>query len=248
MECINKNSIKHLIVFFVFALLMFSSTGVLIADEKQRLFDEAELLSESEKESIQAKLNKISSELSADFIIVTQKKLKGVSISSFARSFFEKNGNKDGSGAILVISMQERDINFTAFGKMFDEHKRRLDKIRASIGKHLTAKRHHQAFMHFTELVRPSGFFGNFAKAATTWPPWVIALVLTAVVVAFLAYNHKGKITVGSFTYAVPGAFALISSEDRYLRTTTTKTKISSSSSSGGGGGGRSSGGSSGKF
>ncbi len=248
MECINKKSIKHLIFLFVLALLLVSATDSLQAAEKQRLFDEAELLSESEKTSVQAELNKISQELAADFIIVTQKKLSGSSIQYFANDFFEKNGNKDGSGAILAISMHERDINFTAFGKMHDEHKRRLAKIRASIGKHLSAKRYHRAFILFTELVRPSGFFGNCAKVAVTWPPWVIALVVTALTVAFLAYNHKGEITVGSSTYAAPGSFDLISSEDRYLRTTKTKTKISSSKSSGGGGGGRSSGGSSGKF
>jgi len=247
LESINKSSIRGLVSLWLCAVLLISMVGSLQAAEKQRLFDEAELLSASEQVTIQVELDKISRELSADFIIVTKKKLDGTNIQYFANDFFEKNGNKNGSGAILAISMQERDINFTAFGKIYDDHKRRLDKIRASIGKHLTAKRYHQSFMHFTELVRPSGFFGNFAKVAVTWQPWVIALVVTLVVVGFLAYNHRGEITVGSSTYAVPGAFNLISSEDRYLRTTTTKTKVTSSKSSGGGGG-RSSGGSSGKF
>ncbi len=216
---------------------------------KQRVFDEAELLSPSEITSLQARLDEISREYNSDFLVVTKKKLDGTSIQFFANQFFEQNGNKQGSGAILAISMQERDINFTAFGKIYDQHKRRLDKIRASVGKFMTAKLYHEGFMHFAELVRPPGFFTKFFIIARYPHPWVAALILTVIVVVFLAYNHKGTITVGSSTYAVPGAFDLISSEDRYLRTTTTRVKIQSSKSSGGGGGGgRSSGGSSGKF
>ncbi|HAE37068.1 MAG TPA: hypothetical protein DCG57_00335, partial [Candidatus Riflebacteria bacterium] len=240
MEYINNKHAFKLVTRLLACVFIFIAVAVsVLAADKQRIFDEANLLTDSERVSIQAELDKISREYAADFLIVTKEKLDGTSIQYFANDFFEKNGNQKGSGAILAISMQERDINFTAFGKIHDEHKRRLSQIRASIGKHMTAKRYHQAFMHFTELVRPSGFFGNFLKVAATWQPWVIALVVTLLVVGFLAYNHKGAITVGSSTYAVPGAFNLISSEDRYLRTTTTKTRISSSKSSSGGGGGR---------
>lgn len=247
MEYINKHSARFLTSLFVIALL-FMASGVWAQEVvKQRVFDEAELLSDSEKDSLQAELDKISREFDADFIVATKKKLDGASIQYFANQFFEQHGNKQGSGAIIAISMAERDINFTAFGKIYDQQKRRLDKIRASVGKFMTAQRYHAGFMHFAEQVRPPGFFGKIAIIAGYWQPWVFALVLTAIVVGFLAYNHKGSITVGSSTYAVPGAFELISSEDRYLRTTTTRTKISSSKSSGGGGG-RSSGGSSGKF
>jgi uncharacterized protein len=248
LEYTNKNLVKFLTFFFISALLL--SFSAVSAQEllKPRVFDEAELLSASEKDSLQVELDKISSEFDADFIVVTKKKLNGMSIQSFANKFFEEHGNKEGSGAIIAISMAERDINFTAFGKIYDQQKRRLDKVRASIGKYMTAQRYHQGFMHFAEQVRPPGFFGKMIIIAGYWQPWVFALVLTVIVVGFLAYNHKGAITVGSSTYAVPGAFNLISSEDRYLRTTTTKTKVTSSKSSGGGGGSRSSGGSSGKF
>jgi len=247
LEYINKTRAKFLTLFLVSALLAFASAAWAQEVVKQRVFDEAELLSDSEKDSLQAELDKISREFDADFIVATKKKLDGVSIQYFANQFFEQHGNKQGSGAIIAISMAERDINFTAFGKIYDQQKRRLDTIRASVGKFMTAKRYHEGFMHFAEQVRPPGFFRKIAIIAGYWQPWVFALVFTAIVVAFLAYNHKGSITVGSSTYAVPGAFELISSEDRYLRTTTTRTKISSSKSSGGGGG-RSSGGSSGKF
>lgn len=247
MEYINRTLAKFLTLFLVSTLLSLTSTVYAQEAVKQRVFDEAELLSDSEKDSLQAELDKISREFDADFIVATKKKLDGVSIQYFANQFFEQHGNKQGSGAIIAISMAERDINFTAFGKIYDQQKRRLDTIRASVGKFMTAKRYHAGFMHFAEQVRPPCFFRKVAIIAGYWQPWVFALVLTAIVVGFLAYNHKGSITVGSSTYAVPGAFELISSEDRYLRTTTTRTKISSSKSSGGGGG-RSSGGSSGKF
>jgi len=248
LEYIDKQS-KRLISSLFVVVLFFWASGVWAQEVvKQRVFDEAELLSDSEKDSLQAELDKISNEFDADFIVATKKKLDGVSIQYFANQFFEQHGNKQGSGAIIAISMAERDINFTAFGKIYDQHKRRLDTIRASVGKYMTAKRYHEGFMHFALQVRPPTFFSKFAIIAGYWQPWVFALVFTAIVVGFLAYNHKGTITVGSSTYAVPGAFELISSEDRYLRTTTTRTKVTSSKSSGGGGGGRSSGGSSGKF
>jgi uncharacterized protein len=248
LEFINKTVAKFATVVLISALILCLSGVSAQEAAKQRVFDEAELLSPSEITSLQARLDEISREFNSDFLVVTKKKLDGTSIQFFANQFFEQNGNKQGSGAILAISMQERDINFTAFGKIYDQHKRRLDKIRASVGKFMTAKRYHEGFMHFADQVRPPGFFSKFATIAGYWQPWVFALVFTAIVVGFLAYNHKGSITVGSSTYAVPGAFDLISSEDRYLRTTTTRTKVTSSKSSGGGGGGRSSGGSSGKF
>ncbi len=216
---------------------------------KRRVFDEAGLMSESERDSVQAELDKVSRELGSEFYVMAVKTLNGLTVERYAEDFFRKYrlGTSDGTGAMLLLAMQERDIRFATFGRAIPLYQPFADRIRSRVTPHMTARRYHDGFVLFAQSMKPASFFDKMMLAARTWKPLAVALVLTLVIVGFLAWNHRGAITVSSMTYAVPGAFRLTSSEDRYLRTTTSKSKISKSSSSSGGGGG-SSGGSSGKF
>lgn len=242
----TKITVKF-IFFLVFILFLQPAFCVeTTASSTQRIFDEADLLTEAQQSDIQLELEKISKDLDNDFVIVTKNQLDGTLPRIFAEDFFRSQGYK--SGAILIMSMAERDYYFATFGTAMKDYDARTTSITRRVQKRLTLGDYHGAFIRFTQLMRPAGFFDNFLLAATTLPPILIAFFLTLIIVIFLAYNHRGAHTVTSSTYAKPGAFKLISTQDKYLRTSTRRRKIQTSTSSGGGGGGRSSGGGGGKF
>lgn len=241
----NNTNLTAKFIFFLTLVLLLQPAfcDETAVSSTQRIFDEAELLSETERSAIQLELEKVSNDLGKNFIVVTKKQLDGTLPRIFAEEFFHSQGYE--SGAILVTTMAERDYYFATLGTAIKEYEARSSSIQRHVQKLLSRDDYHGAFMRFAQLMRPPSFFDKFMLAAFTWPPLVIALILTLLIVGFLAFNHRGALTVTSNTYASADAFKLISTEDRYLRTTTTKTKIESdksddsgsSESSGGGGG-----------
>lgn len=228
------------------AIFFFCVTFDLFAvTDKKRIFDDANLLSSTEQTLIQDELKRISVECDAEFFIVTRKQLENQNIEQLARSIFRENAGSNGSGAVLAISMRERDINYTAFGSVFDRHRKRLDRIREQIGTKMTSQNYYDAFMLFAKLSSSFGFWANYQEFMPMG--FMVSAVLTFITVIILIFIHKGINTVDSKTYAVLGSFKLTNAIDKYLRTSTTKTRISKSSSGGSRGGSRS-GSSSGKF
>lgn len=71
------------------------------------LSDQANLLTKEEKEALQQKLTKISSENKVNVAIATVDTLEGKTAMNYADDYFDKIGL--GDGALLLISMEDRD-------------------------------------------------------------------------------------------------------------------------------------------
>ena len=90
-------------------------------DTKSRLEDMAELLSDSEKTALLAKLDEISERQQADIVVVTVDTLDGMTPMEYADDFYDYFGygfGENNDGVLLLISMEDRDwwITTTGYG------------------------------------------------------------------------------------------------------------------------------------
>lgn len=84
-----------------------------------RLVDDADLLTDSEEEEIGALLDEISERQQFDVAVVTVYSLEGKTPEAYADDFYDYNGYGYGTsrdGALLLISMEERDWHITTTG------------------------------------------------------------------------------------------------------------------------------------
>jgi uncharacterized protein len=245
------------------ALFLGVATLALYADSypeaysgKRRLFDNAQLLSSGEAEDIAGVLERASIEDGANYIIVTtpdhqaDNSVKAnFTMQIYACNYFTDHGNNNGDGAILAISMKGRDVTLVTYGETDKHHGHNIDRIRSRIGSHLTNGQYHRAFTVFTELVRPPSYAQYFIMTGPF--SLFLSILVTTIIIIYLLSIHKGTKGVTNKTYEMANSFDLVSTRDKYLRTSVSKTRISSNSGSRGsgsrGGGSRRSS-SSGKF
>lgn len=100
---------------------VFFCFGVFAVQGEQRLFDEAELFSESERSELERELDQAIEETGMDFVVVTTEDAQGKSAERYGEDFYI-DGNfgtdEEYSGMLFLIDMDNREIFFTPVGKM----------------------------------------------------------------------------------------------------------------------------------
>lgn len=95
--------------------------GVFAEQGEQRLFDGAELFTESEKSGLESELEHAIEETGMDFVVVTTEDAQGKSAERYGEDFYI-DGNfgtdEEYSGMLFLIDMDNREIFFTPVGKM----------------------------------------------------------------------------------------------------------------------------------
>lgn len=89
------------------------------SEQKQRIVDEADLLTDSEEQDLKAKLDEISETQKCDVIVVTVNSLDGKMAEAYADDYYDNFGygyGDDDSGILLLISMEDRDWHISTFG------------------------------------------------------------------------------------------------------------------------------------
>lgn len=90
----------------------------------QKVYDNADLLSEEEELSLQQMCVSASQNSQADIIVVTVDSLEGKTAQAYADDFFDYNGfgyeEEQGSGTLFLISMEERQCAFSTSGDCVD--------------------------------------------------------------------------------------------------------------------------------
>lgn len=85
--------------------------------QKERLVDDADLLTDGEEEDLKAKLDEISEKQKCDVIVVTVNSLDGKTAEAYADDYYDNFGyGEDDSGILLLISMEDRDWHISTFG------------------------------------------------------------------------------------------------------------------------------------
>ena len=111
---------KRAILILLVLLTVFSmSVTLLAADQTARLYDEADLLTDAEENTILDRLNGVSEKYNVDVIIATVETVGDSTADEFVEDFYDRNGcgygnNRD--GVLLLIAMEERDYRIHSNG------------------------------------------------------------------------------------------------------------------------------------
>ena len=102
---------KKIVYAFLLLMLTFWVTfqPVSAKESQKRLLDEADLLTPQQEETIEFELGEISEEYNANIVIATVNSLEGNEPKKHASVMYKRMGYK-GSGMILLISMEDRDV------------------------------------------------------------------------------------------------------------------------------------------
>lgn len=225
------------------------------------LVDEAGLLTESEFNSLNEKLENLQRELDFDIVIITVNDYDGKSDMDFADDYYDYNGyNYD--GCILVYNPNEGSeglyVSTKGFGitAVTDYCLKYLSKYVKPV---VLDKEYYKGFNMFADCIEEfvieakkgeaydvENTFGDFDPYARTTGE-KIKTVLIAVIVSFVIALVIASMIKHSYTkavhfnrdarnYLVPGSLQMTGSYDNFLYSTVTKVRIQTESSSHSGG------------
>ncbi|MBQ8249500.1 MAG: TPM domain-containing protein [Clostridia bacterium] len=253
--------IFSVILTFITALTLLSSA--VLADRTLPLVvDNAQLLSEDEKFSLENMLTSISEARQIEVAIVTINSTNGKDIMDYADDFYDDYGYGYGvndDGAMLVVDMGNREYHITTHGLgatyLNDDA---LYAIEEAFIDDLSDGYYYDAFLTFAnecneQLDSNSSDTDIFSRSG-------IALVVGFIIALIIVSTMKGKMTTvraakNAANYVIAGSLRLTSQSDRYLYSNTIRTPRNTGNSSGGSGSsmhrsssGRSHGGRGGRF
>lgn len=237
----------------VFVLL----TG--FSDTQDKIYDQANLLTETERETLQELLVETAQQIRCDLIVVTTNDNEGKTAMSYAEDFFmaHKFGydTVHGDAVLLLIDMEEREIWISTSGQakyvMTDG---RISKTLDSVADYLGSGKYYSGCRAFANSVKKyyrsgSGTDNNYYSPDVDFVPdedsgkitfqgvairLGIALVISLLVVFILRSNAKAKMTVDGHFYAKNNSCNIVNKSDVFVRTTVTKTPKPQSSGGGG--------------
>lgn len=214
--------------------------------DKQRIFDEANLLSTEEVAELEKIAQEYGEKQETDFIILTQKNpekdMKKVMADFYDNEAFGYNA-RYGNTVMLGLDMTNRDVVLLGFGKgktHLDPD--RLTSVREKITPALSDGDYYAGFISFIKI---SDKYMKFKPKVNpenplykTWGQLAVAVALGAIVVIAMAWHVKPKMTTKPSTYRDENRTRILQKRDKYLRTTVTKRKKPTQNNSGGSGGG----------
>lgn len=234
-----------LIVTLFAPILPMSSASA--AENKNLIFDEAGLLSEQDRNELNALANQYSAERQTDLIIYTTNNEEQKSDKLLTEEFYDNRApgydKSHGNTVILTLDMYHRKMYVAGFykGEEYVDNSRAA-KITAKIASELTDGNYRMAFEKFLNLsyeyldLKPGVNPDNILFK--TWFQVAASLAIGGGVVGVMMYRSGGRVTVNRSTYEDSSNSHVVDRQDRYIRTTVTKTKIEKSNNNGGGGGG----------
>lgn len=245
-----------ILFFFMTVTFFFTNVEPVGAADKQRIYDDAEVLSDQEISQLEQIARDYSERRETDFIIVTVKN-EEKDLQLYMDDFYDEEGfgyqKSHGETAMIGIDIGETKRDVVLSGYYLEDRlsPERLRQIRAKVTPDLSNGNYFKAFETFIET---SSDYMAYRPGVNPENPFfktsvqlIIALILAAVIVGALARNARTKVTTTSATYRDDERTKILQRRDRYLRTTVTKKRRPKQSSSRGGGGsggiGRTSGG-----
>lgn len=244
---------KKLLIMIGMLTIMFSMT-VLGADTEERVFDNADLLSDSEENILRQDIKERSEILETDIIFVTIDDAEGKSSMEYADDFYDQHSfgydKEHGSGVLVLLDMDNREVWISTSGGAINEiSDGDIDNILDNTMDYVTEKEYYMFFSNSLDEIETS--MGNvFTYLQNPLISGIIALAVSGIIILIMSQSGKTSVTVNGRTYMEENSFDLKNKTDLFTHTTTVKHKIetantgsSTHTSSGGyshGGGGRS--------
>ena len=216
------------------------------------LFDEADLLTDSEAADIMEKLEAVSHTHNAQIVIVTIPSIEGGDVDEYLEYLYDGMSfgyGDEHDGVLLLVCMDPREYRILSngfAGEAIDNSD--IDKIGDAFVSDLSDGNYAEAFDEFIAQCDTyldghlNGYPFNFGKSL------LISLVIGAVIGLIVALVLKGQLKSvrkqdQANTYVKPGSMQITLQNDIFLYRNVTRTKKESNSNSSGGGHSRSTGG-----
>lgn len=223
------------------------------SEHPSRLIDNADLLSSSEEASLLSKLDEISERQQFDVVIVIEQSIGDKTPMEYADDYYDYNGygmGTDRDGAILLLSMEERDWYISTCGYGITAI---TDAGRESMSDrfvpYLSDGDYSEAFELYADLCddyvtqAKAGHpydVGNLPKEPFPYLIRIIISIVAGFVIAFIAVSiMKGKLTSvkmqdSASDYTKPGSMNVTERRDMFLYSHVSKTLKPKDSGSGG--------------
>lgn len=270
-KIINKKFLLFLSAFSILLIFLCANISTAIAEETketgtQHIFDKAELLSSTERATLEDESNQYGTDAGIDMVVLTHNNPNAVKPETYIENFYDKNKSTYPNGVFLLIDMYNRKVVIEGYGKAETYiHSKRGDVIIGEITPDLKSGDYVSAIETFfedsdaymkddSELNNDHNYSNNSSSDNTAdnilqsiWFQLLISLIVGGVIVGIMAYNAGGRMTAGGNTYIDAGNSGLIGRRDDYIRTTVTRVRkpTDNNTNSGGFSGGISAGGSS---
>lgn len=249
----HKN--KILFMFSVIVIILLINTQTVFGALKH-ITDDVDLFNSNQEIELNSLINEIKSEYGVDVFILTRSSIVGTR-ERYMDSYVASNSDYINDAVLILINMDSnnRGVQLQGYGACSTIiNNTRIESILDEIVPYLSNASYYKAMQVYIEQVEKyvkKGEPSNFSLALETLPHaqnFIIALVISAIIVGIIIYKSEGHDTTNFATYSQNRN--ILGKQDRYTHTTTTRVRKPEPSSSGGGsrgggggGGGRSSGG-----
>lgn len=254
----------------LFALLLFlPGSSVQAQEDKERVIDNDNLISDTLEAELETRLDAIADEYDIDVVILTEYSIGGIDGLTYANTYYDENNlgiGEDNDGILFVLSLEFRDwgISTEGFGdEAFNNYA--LDKFEENILSEYSNGNYDTGFSEFVDMVEiyvkeaktnEAYYYDHEYREWTYYATGALGVIVISLVVAliYLISLRKDMVHIRqeneARNYVKDNSFVLLENTDKFLYAHTSKTRIQRNTSSGGrsGGGGRSSGGRGGKF
>lgn len=247
----RNRTVSFIMMLFICIFVLIPNAILIKANttDLPRVYDYADLLSDSEEDLLEQQFRTTSDNNNVDVIAYTIESTNGPDLSNYAETLAKSSFSKD--IVIVVINMDplNREVVIHAFGTSETYfNSKRCQYITDNMVDNLKDENYYDALLYFDEKVN---YFFDHKKPIVTGSQLAIelgaALVLALIVVLCMVLGAGGKNTTTCNTYLDASTSKVLAKRDTYTHTTTTRTKIERNNSSSGGGGKGGGGGSTGR-
>lgn len=232
---------KKILFLFILVLCFFMMTGFTYQEDKQRIFDNAGLLTEEDEEYLEDLYREYSLKDEMDYILLTTNTTDGMEPREYAKQFYIQQGigydKENGDGNLLLIDMEHRRAEMIDRGICVDyitdgEVEGILEVVKSDLsgGDYARAGETYADAVH--DCFGASGSTDGFLLVIYG----VIAIVAAGILTGVLISGNKSAMTADCHTYSKKVRVNPATRKDRYLRTVTTARPKPKENSDGGGG------------
>lgn len=232
--------------------LLFGATPKIFAAEG-RVFDDADLLSASEAEALESKIQALESKYKINIVIHTVEGTGGKSIRTYTDDYYEAGGYGD-DGIIYCIDMDAREYHVGTYGKVIDVMTdSRLEDLTDAAASYLSKGNYQKAFDTFLSRTEsymkkgaPDGAYRedeatgertkpiNRLTTAETLVSILVGLGVAAIFCGGAAASYKIKLKNNGFNFRAHSRLDLRERNDVLVNSFVTTRHIQQNSSSGG--------------
>lgn len=255
---------RRTILLSVIMLLLIFFSGVSAFAAAPKVYDYAELFSESQREMMENNASEMSERLKLDIVIVTTNDNQGKTSREYADDFFDDNGFGYGGGEdglLLLINMEDREVYISTCGKGIQYFTdARINNILDKIYNYLSDGNYYDGAAGFLDEVEfyaqqaiPENQYKQDEATGRIYERYSddpesrevdlgtriliclgIAVAAGGIVVGIMALNNRGTSTTNQTTYLDRNSFNIVNSQDRHYDTRVTHVTINTSSGSSG--------------